>query len=198
MSANTAIINKAFKGYAAHMDKVVYGELQKWCAEIIRKAVFARMNPFGGHNFTGNLINSIVVILYRKSTHTKENFFGAKISGKPAIMRELTSVNARGKQRVNNIYFRPGSKFGDVDWSNQWSVLKAENLIPTDQSYGADDAIAFSQQWTPTLGTDFEICVAYTVEYADFVEQQRQTTGYLEVLDFVDRTGIEWVGLQAA
>ena len=44
----------------------------------------------------------------------------------------------------------------------------------------------------------FTIVLAYTVEYAEFIEQQRHTAGYIEMLKSTKKAAIEFVGLQAA
>lgn len=198
MNRNKEVVDKAFADYARHIDLIVYNQLDKWCSEIIRKAVFERLNPIGGHNFTGNLINSIVVLLYRKSNSTVSTYFASQTGLKPAIRRELSAITYKGRRRRQKIHFRPGSRFGDRDWSGQWSTLRPENLIPTDESYGSTDAMRFANRWKPKVDADFVVCVAYTSEYATFVEQQRQTTGILETEEFVARTAVEWVGLQKA
>ena len=190
---NTQIVRKAFDGYAKHIDKIVYSKLDKWCVEILRKAVFERLNPVDGHNFTGNLINSICVVLYRKSTGTKTTYFAYDKAGlKLPIRREISGLNARKRQRKNRIWFRP-------DWSGETSALRGSGLIPTDQSWGQNDAAKFAMNWLPRNGEcDFVICVAYTAEYASFVEHERNTTGILQTELFVEKTAIEWVGLKAA
>jgi len=188
---NQQVIDKAFKGYAEHIDKVVYSKLDNWCVEILRKAVFSRLNPVGGHNFTGNLINSIVVILYRRSNNTKTSYFASDQVRLP-VRREISALNSRGKRRKNKVWLRP-------DWTGQYSSLQASELVPTDESWGQNDAVKFSKAWRPkNTNADFSICIAYTSEYASFVEYERQTTGILEVEEFVGRSAIEWVGLKAA
>ena len=190
---NIKIIDKAFKEFAQHIDKATYDALDKWCVEILRKAVFERLHPMGGHNFTGNLINSICVLLYRKSTGTVTTYYAFDKAGlKLPIRRELSGLNARRRQRKNRISFHP-------DWSGENSKLKGSGLIATDQSWGQNDAVQFAKSWMPRhANTDFVICVAYTAEYASFVEHERNTTGILQTELFVEQTAIEWIGLKAA
>lgn len=188
---NATIIKKAFNGYAQHIDKIVYDKLDKWCREILRSAIQFRIREPEGHNFTGNLINSICVLLYRRSTGTKASYF-AFDSLKLPIRKELSGITARGKQRKNRIWFRP-------DWSGGQSVLKGSGLIGTDESWGQNDAVQFADYWIPSeKNCDFVICVAYTSEYASFVEHERNTTGILQTESWVAHTAIEWVGLKAA
>lgn len=190
---NTTIIKNAFKGYAEHIEKVTYNALDEWCVEILRKAVFERLHPMGGHNFTGNLINSICVLLYRRSKGTVTSYFAWDKAGlKLPIRRELSGVTARKKHRKNRVWLRP-------DWNGEQSVLRGSDLIGTDQSWGQNDAANFARTWLPKNGNlDFVICVAYTSEYASFVEHERGTTGILQTELFVERTAVEWVGLKAA
>lgn len=186
---NRTIVEKAFKGYSEHIDKVVYDRLDKWCAEIIREAVFERMlmSRTEGYNITGNLINSICVILYRKSTNMKTSYFADQTGVKPAVRRELSALNTRGRRRSYRIRVK--------DWSGNMIAVNPNNLIPTDESFGIQDAHQFASVWYPRNDSDFVICVAYTSEYASFVEHQRQTTGFLETMSFVGKTAVEWVGL---
>lgn len=188
---NTMVIKKAFEGYAEHIDKVTYNALDKWCQEILRSAIQFRLREPEGHNFTGNLINSICVVLYRRSKGTKKSYF-AYDSLKLPIRSELSGMTSRGTYRRNRIWFRP-------DWSGEQSVLKGSKLIPTDKSWGQNDAVQFANYWTPSNPScDFVICVAYTSEYASFVEHERNTTGILQTESFVGHSAIEWVGLKAA
>lgn len=189
VGTNRSIVEKAFKGYAEHIDKVVYNRLDQWCEQILREAVFERMmlSRTNGYNITGNLINSICVILYRKSLNQKTSYFAEQTGLKPAVRRELTALNTRGRRRSYRIRVR--------DWSGKSITVNPDNLIPTDESFGIQDAHQFASMWYPRNDSDFVICVAYTSEYASFVEHQRQTTGFLETMSFVGRTAVEWVGL---
>lgn len=189
VGTNRSIVEKAFKGYAEHIDKVVYNRLDQWCEQILREAVFERMmlSRTNGYNITGNLINSICVILYRKSLNQKTSYFAEQTGLKPAVRRELTALNTRGRRRSYRIRVR--------DWSGKSITVNPDNLIPTDESFGIQDAHQFASMWYPRNDSDFVICVAYTSEYASFVEHQRQTTGFLETMSFVGQTAVEWVGL---
>ena len=115
---------------------------------------------------------------------------------KPAIRRELSSVTYKKRSRSYNVHFRPGSKFGDVDWEGTYSTIKASSLIPTDESYGRSDAIQFASKWVPATNSDFVICIAYASEYANFVEMQRGTTGILEAKAYANRVATEFLELK--
>lgn len=193
---NVKVVKDAFNAFKIEIDETTFTALDSWCREILRSAIYFRMresegHDSKGHNFTGNLINSIVVLLYRKSKGTKASYF-AYDSLKLPIRRELSGVTARGKHRRNRIWLRP-------DWSGDQSALKGSELIATDQSWGQNDATNFANNWIPrNPNLDFVICVAYTSEYASFVEHERNTTGILQTESFVGHSAIEWVGLKAA
>lgn len=188
---NAKVVDDAFKAFKTEIDETTFKVLDSWCREILRSAISFRLREPEGHNFTGNLINSIVVLLYRKSKGTKASYF-AYDSLKLPIRRELSGITARGKHRRNRIWLRP-------DWSGEQSALKGSELIATDQSWGQNDATNFANNWLPSNpNLDFVICVAYTSEYASFVEHERNTTGILQTESFVGRSAIEWVGLKAA
>lgn len=182
--------------YKKDMTPVIYKDLAEWCKSLIRYAVEERLHSIGGHNFTGNLINSIVVILYSKQQKKKEAYYSNTISGKPAIMHEVSALNARGRLRAYDIHFRPGSRFPSPDWSGTFSTLKASSIIPTDESMGFMDAVNFVRMWKPLTGKDFEVCVAYTSEYASFVEAERHTTGFLGTMNYAEYTAVNWIGLK--
>lgn len=195
---NAKTIDKAFADFAKRVDQQIFGQLDAFCKDLLRKAVWERLHSTGAHQFTGNLVNSIVVCMYRRSTGKKYNYY-AYNSVKLPIRRELSSLSSRGRRRKNRIWFRPGSRFGSVDWSGNWSSLDPEKLVATDESWGQNDALSFASHWHPiSISNDFSICVAYTSEYASFVENERQTTGYLNTLDYAERMAIEYYQLKPA
>lgn len=187
---NAQIVEKAFKGYADHMDKVIYNALDKWCEQIIRQAIRERMllvQSGAGYNITGNLINSICVIIYRKSNNTKTSYFADETGLKPAVRRELSAYNRYGVRRKYRMKV--------TDWSGKQIVVHPDALVESDESFGVTHAHQFASMWYPSFDCDFVICVAYTSDYATFVEAARMTTGFLETENFVERTAVEWVGL---
>ena len=190
---NVRAANKAFKEFEKEMDDALYKALDTWCVAILREAVSARFSTEGAHNFTGNLVNSICVLLYRKSTGTKTEYYAYDKAGiKLPVRREFSGMTARGTHRKNRVWLRP-------DYNGGESALKGSNLIRTDESWGQNDAREFAKWWTPkNPNKDFVICVAYTSEYASFVENERNTTGILQTEAFIQTTAVEFMGLKAA
>jgi len=187
---NVHIVEKAFKDFSISIENQLFKTLDKWCEQILRQAIRERMlicQSGEGYNITGNLINSICVLLYRKSNNTKTYYFADETGLKPAVRRELTALNRRGVRRSYRIRVK--------DWSGNQIRVNPDNLIPTDESFGINDAHKFASMWYPSFESDFVICVAYTSEYANFVEYARMTTGFLETENFVERTAVEWIGL---
>ena len=206
-AANLQVIDGFFKDFENQkieetgktVGETIFLNLGDMCEMIVREAVTIRQHPMEeGHNFTGNLINSIVGIVYWRSKNKKEIIYAQQAMPglKPAIRRELSSMTYKKRQRSYNIHFRPGSRFGDVDWEGAQSTIKASSLIPTDESYGRSDAIQFANRWRPSTNSNFVICIAYTSEYASFVEMQRGTTGILETQVYANRVAKEFFELK--
>ena len=58
---------------------------------------------------------------------------------------------------------------------------------------GAYDARMFFASYKPDGNNMFDIVVAYPVEYAEFIEIQRGTAGFMQTLQYVDRIGITFL-----
>lgn len=165
-------LRKVFKDFQkTEMSDIIYNELDSFCRALLALVVGNRLHNKEAHQFTGNLINSIVVILFDRNTGVKSDYY-AYDDLKAPIRKEMSAVTSRGTRRKNAVHFRPADWQGTID-----SMYKPE--VATDESMGPQDARAFASSWSPSTGKAFEICVAYTSEYAEWVEQQRQTTGYV-------------------
>lgn len=174
---NAKIIKQAFNEFKREtMANEIYNYLDNICQNLLLQAVIdnRRRNP-KAHQFTGNLINSIVIILYDKNEGIQSNYFAYDLLKSP-IRKEMSAKNTRGGMRKNAVHFRP-------DWQNTPHSKYTPEVV-TDESYGPNDAKSFAASWQPTLKTDFEICVAYTSEYAEWVELNRQTTGFLNSMRY--------------
>ena len=176
MIDNRTIVKRAFSEFYQEMNNRIYDELDKFCQNLLLEAVIAnRRGAPGAHQFTGNLINSIVVIMFDKDGGIQTNYFAYDRLKNP-IRREMSSRTTRGTVRKNAVHFSP-------DWQNTpESIYKPE--VVTDRSLGPDDAKSFASSWTPTTGAPFEICVAYTSEYAGWVEEHRKTTGFVNSMRY--------------
>lgn len=185
------VVKRAARAFEAEMDKEIYSSLFKWCEQILSLAIEFRERDRKAHNFTGNLLNSIVVILYTdtKTIRNTADFFFAAEEVRPAIAPKMSSKTSRGGTRKNYYHFRP-------DYDQRDSRFKP--TIPTSGKWGQEDATRFASNYKPSKKMPFTIVLAYTVEYAEFIEQQRHTAGYIEMLKSTKKAAIEFVGLQAA
>jgi hypothetical protein len=170
-------LGKVLRNYEeTAMNDVIFKHLDTICSRLLLDAIIEhRLRTEGAHQFTGNLINSIVVILFNKVTGEQVNYF-AYDRLKAPIRREMTSITARGTQRKNRIHFYP-------DWQNRMGSSYLPDVV-TDESYGHEDAISFAQSWSPETGKTFEICVAYTSEYAQWVNIHHHTVGYAQSVSY--------------
>lgn len=178
MSATKEFVNKAFEEYRRQMEDEVEERCRSFCAELCRLAVWYRLREPEAHNFTGNLINSIVVALYRKKKPIYMSY-ASDIMPK-AIMVKMTKSHGR------YVFKR------DYD-SEEYSAYVPE--VETNGSLGIYDAMRVAQSYKPVGKNMFDILVAYSTEYAEFVENERATTGFLNTYDHAKYIGIKFLGL---
>ncbi len=187
---NVNIVKKAASAFQLQMDDVVHDRLFGWCESILGLAIEFRERERAAHNFTGNLLNSIVVILYTntKGRPNEADFFFASEEVRTAIKPKMSSTTTRGGKRKNFYHFRP-----DYDLRNS----KFMPTVPTNGQWGRDDAVKFASSYRPSKNLPFTIVLAYTVEYAEFIEQQRHTAGYIQMMRSTKRAAVDFVGLKA-
>lgn len=135
----------------------------KYCAELVNSAIRERYLAKGSHNFTGNLLNSIVVGLYRYGKPYVA-FYAASNLKRGAIARKMTFRKRRAYK------FNP-------DYDNVKSSYLPK--VKTDKGWGEEDARNFFYSYKANQSNMYEVVVAYPVEYASWIELQRKTTGIL-------------------
>lgn len=123
-----------------------------------------------GHNFTGNLINSILVAVYEDGNPIKAFFASKEFNLRPAIQGKMTTTQ-RG--RTKKYVFMP-------DYEGSMSTFNAD--VKTNKGKGIDDAIKFVNTYKPSGRDMFHIVVAIPVEYADYIT----TTGFDETVAFAE------------
>lgn len=167
----------------ADYHKRILDEVEKrcydYCEELCRSAVSYRKSEPEKHDFTGNLLNSIAVCLYRDG-NPKEAWYSQDI----VFEATQAKMTAPRKYRFFNDYSGAKSRYNPD--------------VKTDEGYGANDALNFFMSYRPAGRRAFDIVVAYTTEYADWVEQERGTTGIMRTYDFADRTAIQFLQLPRA
>lgn len=175
-------LDKTFKNFEKQIMDVGRDRLKLWCKDLVKAAVKMRLEDPKAHNFTGNLLNSIVVCLYENSKPL-EAFHAAEDGRvKSAIMPKMTARE------------RPYSFFNSGDYEGNRSVYKAE--ISTDGGWGIDDAKEFFLSFKPEGRNSFDVVVAYPVEYGNWVQMQRNTTGFLETLAYAEKTAIKFLEIK--
>lgn len=180
MAGSNAQIQAAFKEYKEAMMNELEQNCLRYCDALCDEAIYQRFHN-GGHNFTGNLINSIVVGLYRERRPVYVVLASSKL-GKSPIHVKMT----KGKK----YHFKP-------DWDGFESHV-VNPSIRTDEGYGNIDAVNFYAHYKPKGKNLFDIVVAYPVEYADFVEQDHQSTGILNTYAYADNVGVTFLHLPRA
>lgn len=142
-------------------------KLKKHCDDICESAVNFRLDEPNAHEFTGNLLNSIAVALYRRGKLVQATFSSSMVPG--AIAPKMTTDKF--------YHWKP-------DWQGDERTFRAD--VKTDEGYGKYDAQSFVVYYNPDKKAVFEIVCAYTTEYAKWVEQQRNTTGFLNTVQYIE------------
>lgn len=176
--SNEAIMREAMLEFRKKQYDILEKKLVKYCGTILRQAIDARLFAKDAHNFTGNLINSIVVGLFRE---------GRLVMFVVPDTIEIERPIMRKMRFPFNYYFsddRSRSKYGrDYDQARS-SYYEPE--LTTNLVYGNADARRFIKSYTPAKNAVFQIVVGYTTEYASFVETKRHTTGYMQMVEWVN------------
>lgn len=132
------------------------------------------MRPLA-HDFTGNLLNSIVVCLYRERKPILAWYAYESIDN--AIAPKMTA---------------PKRYWFESDYQNTESAYhyKSPAEVETDMGFGENDAKRFFMGYKPKGKNMFDIIVAYTTEYAEWVEMHRHTTGVLRAYENAGKIAI--------
>lgn len=166
-SQNRKVIENAFKDFRMNTIPVeTIKQLKLICQNILVSAIRYRLelSHSKGHDYTGNLINSIVVVLYQDGEIADVWSAGEHGQIKKPICRKMTA--------------RKKAYYYSNDYSNTRSKYRAE--VPTNRGVADEDIQAFLNSNTPSVQEGFCVAVAYTVEYAGWVEIERGTTGYVQ------------------
>ena len=172
MPQNKRTIAKALDGYKEYIADQVESQLKKYCWSLLDNAIKSRQQAPGSHNFTGNLLNSIVVCLYREGDPVIAYFASSLVP--EAIVPKMRK---RSRRRV----------FFSKDYDGEQSAYLP--TVDTNGGWGKDDAQKFFEYYRPKGNHLFDIVVAYTVEYADWVNYERGTAGIVRTMQYAEDLG---------
>lgn len=184
---NEAIMKAAMRDFCKKQYDILEKKLIKYCERLLTKAVDARLTASStgkGHNFTGNLINSIVVGLYREGNLVMFITPDAQAIDRP-IMKKM-SYPFKYYFSETHKKSRGGRKALGVDWDQTHPSSFYSPELKTNLLYGNTDAKRFIHSYNPPKNAVFQIVVGYTTEYASFVESKRHTTGYMQMVEWVN------------
>lgn len=177
---NRSKVNNAINGYWNSILNEVENQCRSYCVKLCTEAVKARQTNPKAHNFTGNLLNSIVVCLYRQ---------GNPVYACYAAQYAAAAIQMKMKQRKRRRYFF------NPDYDGEKSAYLP--TIQTNGGWGVEDARDFFYEHKPSGKNLFDIVVAYPVEYANWVEQQRSSTGIVQTYQFAENIGINFLKIAA-
>ena len=67
--------------------------------------------------------------------------------------------------------------------------------VQTNGGWGEDDARNFFQNYTPKGKNLFDIVIAYPVEYANWIEIKRGTTGIMRAYSWSEQVSVQYLKL---
>lgn len=178
MPGTKAIIHKAFADYRKEIFDEVENRCRKFCTDLCQEAIKARQNNEAAHNYTGNLINSIVVCLYRDKEPINAYYAAQYV---PKAIQVKMRLRKRKHYRFN------------PDYEGDKSQYLPE--VQTNGGWGEDDARHFFQDYVPKGRNLFDIVVAYPVEYGKWVEAKRSSTGILQAYSHAEAVGVTYLKL---
>lgn len=175
---------RAIKKAFAEFEKEISSSALMWVCEyarsIVYKAIEYRLSDNAAHNFTGNLLNSIVAAVYYDKEFKDAFFSGETGIRQPRYYEMTASHNGNG-----HYHFK-------IDYSGKESNYTAD--IETLRRKGIDDAYEFVSTYQPNIN-GYLVVVAYTTEYASFVEMVRHTTGYMRTFEYAKKLGMNYFQL---
>lgn len=154
-------IESAMKSFMQEAYADVSSRVGVFARALLTEAIANREMAPNKHNFTGNLLNSIVVCVY-EDNKPQTAYYPAQY-GIKAIRFKMTAPRSYGFKR---------------DYEGTESHYDPE--IETNEGWGEEDAKEFFQEYNPGSRAKYCIVVAYTTEYASFVEAVRHTTGFTD------------------
>lgn len=179
-------IQKAMREFHTEILQSVEQKVRSYASSLRDMAVIGREEAIGKHNFTGNLLNSIVVCVYKDGNPDVAYFASGIVKG--AIQAKMTKSHGPYGFKV------------DYEGGPSLYRIEGEFAVPpeveTNHGYGAKDAQDFFAEYRPSRGEKYTIVLAYTAEYASFVESARHTTGFLEAYTWADKTAFWSLGLE--
>lgn len=173
--SNAEILNIALRNFTKEKYDAMQQKLLTHCEEILDQAIQFRFGANNAHNFTGNLVNSIVVGLWREGKFVQGFLPGSRNNVEMVRRKKMT---ATGGIKGSGWY-----KFR-IDYDTVPNTMY-HATVATDEGKGRNDAIAFLESFKPDKNAIFQIVVGYTTEYASWVESVRGTTGYLQTVEWV-------------
>lgn len=174
MSEINNMIKSAFSEFKSDIENSIEQNCKTFCRNLLKEAIKNRETAPQKHDFTGNLLNSIIVCLY-KSGNPVAGYYASNETSSATVVK----MTFPKKYRFRKDYERKESHYSPK--------------IKTDERLGAYDAKMFFASYRPDGNNMFDIVVAYPVEYAEFIEMKRSTAGFMRTFQYADKTGITFL-----
>lgn len=182
-ASNETILRKGIEDFRKQQYDKLEKKLIRYCGTLLTQAINARLSADKAHNFTGNLINSIVVGLFREGNLVMFVTPGQEQGIDRPIMKKMSYpfkyFFSETKKKTKGGHHSVGLDWDQTHPSSYYKPEMKTNLI-----WGFTDAKRFINTYPADKNVAFQIVVGYTTEYASFVESKRGTTGYLRMVEW--------------
>lgn len=161
------------------IERTVRLKMDGFAKQILERALFYRSQLVGmdiGHNYTGNFVNAIGVGIYYYGAFQR-GYYASQELGKPPVMGKMTTKKS-GQGRE----YKFSVDQGHPDYQGEDSSYIAE--IQTDKKKINQRMVEDVLRSIKTRNKDgYSIILAYAVEYAEYIENIRSSTGLALVQD---------------
>lgn len=180
---NSQIIRAAIAEYKTKIYEEVGNRCRKFCMDLCQEAIKDRRNTPGAHDFTGNLITSIVVCMYKDGV-AQDAWYASM------YLQKAIRIKMRQRPVRKRYYFKQ-----DYSGEAKTTYTPSEDSPKVSGRFGVDDAKEFFRSYRPPGKHLYDIVVAYPVEYAEWVEMHRSTTGILQTYAHAEQVGVQFLKL---
>lgn len=172
-------VEDMFRSMQDAIERSVRQKLDGLAKQILERALYYRSQLVAldiGHNYTGNFVNSIGVGIYIYGNFQR-GYYASQEIGKAPVMGKMTTLKSGGPRKYTFVV-----EAGRPDFQGGESSYTAK--IKTDMrtvNKGMVEEVLKSIH--PRNKNGYSIILAYSVEYAEFIENLRASTGFALVED---------------
>lgn len=161
------------------IERSVRQKLDGLAKQILERALYYRSQLVGmdiGHNFTGNFVNSIGVGIYIYG-YFQRGYYASQEIGKDPVMGKMTTLKSGGSRKYT---FSINAGHPDFQGEDSSYLAKIKTDMKTVNKGMVEEVL---RSIHPHNKNGYSVILAYSVEYAEFIENIRSSTGLALVED---------------